>query len=87
MDSDGLDYYSGETYDALPAYSFQYTLSEIMSAAIRAGFVLRHFEQMAVREVAAQLSISESSVKQAVLRAVRKLRHALAEHQELVSHA
>lgn len=52
----------------------------------RLAFVLRHFEQMAIRDVAARLSISESSVKQAVLRAVRKLRATLAEHQELVSH-
>lgn len=58
-----------------------------LSGLERLVFVLRHFEQMAVREVAEQLAISESSVKQAVLRAVRKLRVSLADHQELASHA
>ncbi|MEO0423160.1 MAG: sigma-70 family RNA polymerase sigma factor [Pseudomonadota bacterium] len=58
-----------------------------LSGLERLAFVLRHFEQMAVREVAEQLAISESSVKQAVLRAVRKLRVSLADHQELASHA
>ncbi len=71
---------------ALAAEATERALHQL-SALERLVFVLRHFEQMAVREVAEQLSISESSVKQAVLRAVRKLRVSLADHQELASHA
>ena len=41
----GLDYYSGIAYDSKPTYSFPHTLSEIMMAAIREGFVLRHFAE------------------------------------------
>jgi RNA polymerase sigma-70 factor (ECF subfamily) len=57
-----------------------------LSALERLAFVLRHCEQLAVREVATRLAVKESAVKQAVLRAVRKLRVALADYQELQEH-
>ena len=46
VEKSGLDYYGGEKYDAKPAYSFAYPLSEIMTAAIDAGLVLRHFAEL-----------------------------------------
>lgn len=74
-----------EVASAFAAEATEQALHQLSSLE-RLAFVLRHFEQMAVREVAEQLAISESSVKQAVLRAVRKLRVSLADHQELASH-
>jgi len=44
----------------------------------RAAFVLRHFEGRHTDEIAATLGLRESASRQAVFRAVRKLRHALA---------
>jgi RNA polymerase sigma-70 factor, ECF subfamily len=47
---------------------------ERLSRRERAAFVLRHFEQMSTREIAAALGMDEGTVKQSVFRAVRKLR-------------
>jgi len=46
VETSGLDYYEGKKYDAKPAYSFQHTLSQIMMAAINAGFTLQHFAEL-----------------------------------------
>ena len=48
-----------------------------MSAIERTAFVLRHHEGRSIDEIATTLSLSESSSKQAIFRAVRKLRAAL----------
>jgi len=48
-----------------------------MSAIERAAFVLRHHEGQSIEEISATLSLSESASKQAIFRAVRKLRGAL----------
>ena len=44
----------------------------------RTAFVLRHMEELPSAEIATALSVSQNSVKQAVFRAVCKLRRALA---------
>jgi len=43
----------------------------------RAAFVLRHFEERPIKEVAAVLRQTDNATKQAIFRAVRKLRSAL----------
>lgn len=53
-----------------------------LSALERAAFVLRHVEQHSLLEVAAQLDSNVNAIKQAVFRAVRKLRAALGVHEE-----
>lgn len=47
---------------------------ENLSDMERACFVLKHIEQWRLREIAAELGASEGTVKQAVFRAVHKLR-------------
>jgi RNA polymerase sigma-70 factor, ECF subfamily len=48
-----------------------------MSAIERTAFVLRHHEGQSIEEISEALSLSESASKQAIFRAVRKLRGAL----------
>jgi len=48
----------------------------------RVCFVLKHLEQWRVREVAAELKLNEGRVKQAVFRAVKKLRISMQGMQE-----
>jgi len=43
----------------------------------RAAFVLRHHEEHSVAEIGAMLRLSENATKQAIFRAVRKMREAL----------
>ena len=50
---------------------------ERMSAIERAAFVLRHHEGQSLEDISATLSLSISASKQAIFRAVRKLRAAL----------
>lgn len=45
VETDGLDYYSGEKYDAKPATSFSHTLSEIIMAGIGNDLAVEHFEE------------------------------------------
>jgi len=45
----------------------------------RVCFVLKHLEQWRIREIAAELGTNDGSVKQALFRAVRKLRVSLAD--------
>ena len=42
----GLDYYSGETYESKPNYSFQHTLASIFTAALNNRLQLRHFAEL-----------------------------------------
>jgi len=51
---------------------------ETLSAAERSAFVLRHFEHCPLEEIADVLGCNVNACKQAVFRAVRKLRLALA---------
>lgn len=48
----------------------------------RVCFVLKHLEQWRVREIATELSINEGRIKQAVFRAVKKLRISMRSMQE-----
>ena len=50
---------------------------QALSAAERSSFVLRHFEQYAMEEIAETLGSNVNACKQSVFRAVRKLRGAL----------
>jgi SAM-dependent methyltransferase len=45
VDSDGLDYLSGESYDAKPATSFSSTMSETIMAGVNTGMAVEHFEE------------------------------------------
>ncbi len=49
-----------------------------LSELERAAFVLRHFEELSLAEIGATLDITVSATKQAIFRAVRKLRVTLA---------
>lgn len=49
-----------------------------LTHAERSAFVLRHFEQYALEDIAAALGSNANACKQAIFRAVRKLRSALA---------
>lgn len=46
VETDGLDYYGNETYDARPVTSFQYTMSDIITACLTAGLTLERFEEL-----------------------------------------
>lgn len=50
---------------------------ETLSEKERVAFVLRHFEQMSLEEIARTLQVRTGAVKQSVFRAVRKLRRQL----------
>ncbi len=61
-------------------------LGEQLSAGLRGltdiervCFCLKHLEQWRIREIAAELDTNDGSVKQAIFRAVRKLRVSLAD--------
>lgn len=49
-----------------------------LSELERAAFVLRHCEELSLKEISATLDITISATKQAIFRAVRKLRSTLA---------
>jgi RNA polymerase sigma-70 factor, ECF subfamily len=51
---------------------------EKLTATERLAFVLRHMEDRSTEEIASVLGIAPNSAKQAVFRAVQKLRHSLA---------
>ncbi|HLH36681.1 MAG TPA: sigma-70 family RNA polymerase sigma factor [Alloacidobacterium sp.] len=54
------------------------TAMEKLTATERVAFVLRHMEDRSTEEIAAALGIAPNSAKQAVFRAVQKLRQSLA---------
>ena len=56
---------------------------EQLPEAERVAILLRHFEGRSIAEIAAALGGGESAAKQAVFRAVRKLRAVLAPHVEM----
>lgn len=45
VSTEGLDYYGGTDYDALPVTSFMYPMSTVIMAGIGAGLALEHFEE------------------------------------------
>lgn len=45
VETDGLDYFSGDTYEASPATSFSHTMAEIIMAAINNGLAVERFEE------------------------------------------
>lgn len=56
----------------------QQAAMESLTATERTAFVLRHMEDRSTEEIAAALSIAPNAAKQAVFRAVQKLRRQLA---------
>jgi RNA polymerase sigma-70 factor (ECF subfamily) len=50
---------------------------DLLTPLERTAFVLRHFEQCSIEEIGRTLSLSESAAKQAIFRAVQKVRRAL----------
>jgi RNA polymerase sigma factor (sigma-70 family) len=53
---------------------------EQLAAGDREVLVLRHLEQLSVKEIAAVLRVSEGAVKTRTLRALRRLRAALGDN-------
>lgn len=45
-DNSGLDYFTGQKYQAKENYWFQHTLSDLFTAAIKHGLVLEHFKEL-----------------------------------------
>jgi SAM-dependent methyltransferase len=45
VETTGLDYYGGETYDSKPLYSFIYKISDVIMAGVDAGLDIEHFEE------------------------------------------
>lgn len=46
VETTGLDYFTGGTYESKPSYGFPHPLSEIVMCAIDAGLVLQHFAEL-----------------------------------------
>ncbi|HEX7047876.1 MAG TPA: RNA polymerase sigma factor [Gammaproteobacteria bacterium] len=53
-----------------------------LSALERSAFVLRHYQEMPIAEICAVLGMKPSAVKQAIFRAVKKMRAALVEYKD-----
>lgn len=45
VDTTGLDYWSGENYDAKPASSFLHTMADVIMSGINNGMAVEHFEE------------------------------------------
>ena len=45
IDSDGLDYYGGGTYKSKPLYSYVHKISDVITAGIKVGFAVEHFQE------------------------------------------
>ena len=45
IDTEGLDYFDGESYASKPLYTFLHTLSETLMACIGNGLAIEHFEE------------------------------------------
>ncbi len=46
IESEGLDYYGGGTYESKPMTSFQYGLAEVVMAGLASGLAVEHFEEL-----------------------------------------
>jgi RNA polymerase sigma-70 factor (ECF subfamily) len=53
-----------------------------LSAQERTVFVMRHYHDMAIRDISASLSIAEGTVKSMLFRSIRKLRDRLAHYRD-----
>ena len=76
LESDVEDLESGPDQSLLD-YELESHLAEALARLTeveRVCFVLKHLEQWRVREISEELDINEGRVKQAVFRAVKKLR-------------
>ena len=76
LESDVEDLDSGPD-QALLDYELESHLAESLARLTeleRVCFVLKHLEQWRVREISAELDVNEGRVKQAIFRAVKKLR-------------
>lgn len=51
---------------------------DILTPTERAAFVLRHFEEKSIQEIAETLGVGSSAAKQSIFRAMQKLRRTLA---------
>ena len=45
VDTEGLDYFDGESYESKPLYTFQHTLSEILTACLDNRLVIERFDE------------------------------------------
>jgi RNA polymerase sigma-70 factor, ECF subfamily len=66
------------------AIRLRHQAMDLLTPLERTAFVLRHLEEKSIGEIAAALGATTSSVKQAVFRAVAKLRLALKENARTV---
>ncbi len=57
---------------------------DALSAQERGVFVLRHYHDMRIREIAASMSIADGTVKSILFRSIRKLRDRLAQYDDEV---
>lgn len=55
---------------------------QVLSVKQRAAFILRHYQEFRIAEIAAIMSCSEGTVKNYLFRATRKLRRSLKTHKE-----
>jgi SAM-dependent methyltransferase len=46
IDTDGLDYFDGQSYQSKPAYTFPHTLSEIFMGCIDNGLAIERFDEL-----------------------------------------
>ncbi|MEM7564707.1 MAG: class I SAM-dependent methyltransferase [Pseudomonadota bacterium] len=46
IDTNGLDYYGGQTYDAKPVTSFVHTMAEIIMAGVNNSLTVEYFEEL-----------------------------------------
>lgn len=46
VETEGLDYFGGEQYNAKPVTSYTHTMSEVIMACINCGMTLEHFEEL-----------------------------------------
>ena len=46
IETDGLDYYGGGTYESKPMTSFQYSLSDVVMAGLASGLSVEHLEEL-----------------------------------------
>ena len=45
IETTGLDYYSGGTYESEPLYSFTHTMSDVIMSGVDTGFAVEHFKE------------------------------------------
>lgn len=45
IDTDGLDYYGGGTYESKPLYSYIHKISDVIMAGVGIGYSIEHFEE------------------------------------------